>query len=505
MRDMTAWSLIFIQLFFPMSLAFHPSFAASRAQQQAVSGILSEPYLLGEGESTTSVANKFGISVAELRKMNTFRTFSKPFDLLKAGDEIDVPRQRVPFSVDHGEHSQTVIPSENEFAGHMQTGASALAAGDTAKSSERMLRSAAENQFNASTRDLLGQFGTARVQLNLDEKFRLDGSAVDALIPLYDNQKSVLFSQLGARNKDSRNTVNLGAGIRTFHDNWMLGVNTFFDNDLTGKNRRVGIGAEAWTDYLKMSANSYFGTTSWHQSRDFADYNERPANGYDVRSEGYVPAHPQLGGKLMYEKYRGKEVALFGKNNRQKNPHALTAGVNYTPFPLLTVGAEHRVGKGSKNDSSLSLQFNYRLGESWQSHIIPSVVAGSRTLSGSRYDLIERNNNIVLDYQKQELIRLMLPEQITGEVGSTSTVNAQVTSKYALERIDWDSAALVAAGGKLTSVSSRAVAITLPPYDMRTRNVHKLSAVAYDSKGNASPQVSMSIRVVQGVVTVTAS
>ncbi|WP_038931174.1 inverse autotransporter beta domain-containing protein, partial [Yersinia pestis] len=85
------------------------------------------------------------------------------------------------------------------------------------------------------------------------------------------------------RNKDSRNTVNIGAGIRQYQGDWMYGANTFFDNDLTGKNRRVGVGAEVATDYLKFSANTYFGLTGWHQSRDFSSYDERPADGFDIR------------------------------------------------------------------------------------------------------------------------------------------------------------------------------------------------------------------------------
>ncbi len=39
-------------------------------------------------------------------------------------------------------------------------------------------------------------------------------------------------------------------------------------------------------------------------------------------------------------------------------------------------------------------------------------------LAGSRYDLVERNNNIVLEYRKSEVIRIALPERIEGK-GST--------------------------------------------------------------------------------------
>lgn len=412
----------------------------------------------------------------------------------------DAPRTASVFSAD-----QAPAASDTALARYAQTGAAALASGDVAKSGERLLRSAANNEFNSAAQQWLSQFGTARVQMNVNDDFHLEGSALDVLVPLYDNQTSLLFTQLGARNKDSRNTVNIGAGVRTFHNNWMVGVNTFFDNDLTGKNRRVGVGAEAWTDYLKVSANSYFGTTDWHQSRDFADYNERPADGYDVRAEAYLPAYPQLGGKLMYEQYRGEEVALFGKDERQKNPHAVTAGLSYTPVPLLTVGAEHRAGNGGHHDSRINLQLTYRPGASWQSHLDPSAVASSRTLAGSRHDLVERNNNIVLDYQKQELVRVTLPVQVSAEAGSTATVTAQVSSKYGLSRIEWDSASLIAAGGTLTSVSPQAVAIKLPAYvpansNANISNIHTVGAIAYDRQGNASSRATMQVTVIPGTV-----
>ncbi|CNF72805.1 invasin [Yersinia similis] len=386
-------------------------------------------------------------------------------------------------------------------------GATALSNGDVAKSGERMVRSAASNEFNNSAQQWLSQFGTARVQLNVNDDFHLDGSAADVLIPLYDNEKSILFTQLGARNKDSRNTVNIGAGVRTFQGNWMYGANTFFDNDLTGKNRRIGVGAEAWTDYLKLSANNYFGITDWHQSRDFIDYNERPANGYDVRAEAYLPSYPQLGGKAMYEKYRGDEVALFGKDNRQKNPHAITAGVNYTPIPLLTIGAEHRAGKGGQNDSNVNIQLNYRLGETWQSHIDPSAVAASRTLGASRYDLVERNNHIVLDYQKQNLVRLSLPDSLAGDPFSRLAVTAQVTATHGLERIDWQSAELMAAGGVLKQTSKNGLEITLPEYQVNRAggNSYILNAIAYDTQGNASSQASMLITVNEQKIDITKS
>lgn len=492
------WGNVLFQLLFPLSLSFTPVIAATLSSSNPSVDVSTEPYRLGKGETIDTVAKKYHLSIDELKKNNIYRTFSKPFLSLTTGDEIEVPRKKSPFAVDNAPPS-TLSSTENTLARHTVAGATALSNGLTVQSGERMVRSAVNNEFNSSAQQWLSQLGTARVQLNVNDDFTLEGSAVDVLASVAESKTSLLFTQLGARNKDSRNTVNIGIGARTFQNNWMYGANTFFDNDITGKNRRVGVGAEAWTDYLKLSANSYFGTTDWHQSRDFTNYDERPANGYDIRAEAYLPSHPQLGGKLIYEQYRGEEVALFGKDNRQKNPYALMAGINYTPIPLLTIGAEHRAGKDNQNDSSINAQLNYRLGESWQSHIAPSAVAATRTLAGSRYDLVERNNNIVLDYQKQDLIRLTLPESLTGLGGNPVTVTAQVTAKNGLDRIEWDTTSFIAAGGSMTATGKQSLTITLPAYQhapsRSSGNTYTLRAMAYDSRGHVSNQAMTQIIV----------
>lgn len=119
-------------------------------------------------------------------------------------------------------------------------------------------------------------------------------------------------------------------------------------------------------------------------------------------------------------------------------------------------------------------------------------------MAGSRHDLVERNNNIVLEYQQQDVIRLTLPAQINGEAGSVLTVNARVDSPHGLERIEWDGSALVAAGGDFTQVSPQSVAMTLPAYQSARNsnsNVYTVTAVAYDSRGNASSRSTLQISV----------
>ncbi|EFE05631.1 bacterial group 1 Ig-like protein, partial [Citrobacter youngae ATCC 29220] len=281
----------------------------------------------------------------------------------------------------------------------MTSAASALSSGNATGAAT----SAATSYASSSVQQWLSQFGTARVQLNIDDNGNWDDSSVDFLAPLYDNKKAVLFTQLGLRAPDGRTTGNVGMGVRTFYlDNWMFGGNVFFDDDFTGKNRRIGFGAEAWTDYLKLSANTYVGTTEWHSSRDFDDYNEKPADGYDVRAEGYLPAYPQLGAKLMYEQYYGDKVALFDTDHLQSNPSAVTTGLSYTPVPLVQLAVNYKRGQDSMDDTQFQINFRYDLGHDWGYQIDPENVRAERSLAGSRYDLVERNNQIVLQYKKKD-------------------------------------------------------------------------------------------------------
>lgn len=304
---------------------------------------------------------------------------------------------------------------------------------------------------NQTAEDWLNQFGHARISFSTQGI----GSA-DLLVPLLDTPDNLLYTQAGGRRADSRTTTNLGLGWRTFSSDWMLGVNTFYDYDVTGNNRRLGVGAEVWRDYLKLSANSYFRLSDWHQSPMSVsrDYDERPANGYDIRAEGWLPAYPQLGGKLVYEHYQGKGVALDGNfDNRKDNPSAVTAGISYTPFPLLKLGVEHTSGSGI-NDTTLTMDFSYRLGAPWVDQINPASVGFGHSLMGSRYDLADRNYNIVLQYRKQDLISLLLnADRNPGFAGESVMVTADVRTKYGLSSVLWDAPTLLAAGGNLTPLA----------------------------------------------------
>lgn len=338
--------------------------------------------------------------------------------------------------------------------------------------------------------DWLSRFGTARITLGVDEDFSLKNSQFDFLHPWYETPDNLFFSQHTLHRTDERTQINNGLGWRHFTPTWMSGINFFFDHDLSRYHSRAGIGAEYWRDYLKLSSNGYLRLTNWRSAPELDnDYEARPANGWDVRAEGWLPAWPYLGGKLVYEQYYGDEVALFDKDDRQSNPHAITAGLNYTPFPLMTFSAEQRQGKQGENDTRFAVDFTWQPGSAMQKQLDPNEVAARRSLAGSRYDLVDRNNNIVLEYRKKELVRLTLTDPVTGKSGEVKSLVSSLQTKYALKGYNVEATALEAAGGKVVT-TGKDILVTLPGYRFtstpETDNTWPIEVTAEDVKGNLS-------------------
>ena len=353
-----------------------------------------------------------------------------------------------------------------------------------------MARGWASSQASGAMTDWLSRFGTARITLGVDEDFSLKNSQFDFLHPWYETPDNLFFSQHTLHRTDERTQINNGLGWRHFTPTWLSGINFFFDHDLSRYHSRAGIGAEYWRDYLKLSSNGYLRLTNWRSAPELDnDYEARPANGWDVRAEGWLPAWPHLGGKLVYEQYYGDEVALFDKDDRQSNPHAITAGLNYTPFPLMTFSAEQRQGKQGENDTRFAVDFTWQPGSAMQKQLDPNEVAARRSLAGSRYDLVDRNNNIVLEYRKKELVRLTLTDPVTGKSGEVKSLVSSLQTKYALKGYNFEATALEAAGGKVVT-TGKDILVTLPAYRFtstpETDNTWPIEVTAEDVKGNFS-------------------
>ncbi len=493
LRRLTAGICLITQLAFPMAAAAQGVVNAATQQpvpaQIAIANANTVPYTLGALESAQSVAERFGISVAELRKLNQFRTFARGFDNVRQGDELDVPAQvsEKKLTPPPGNSSDNL---EQQIASTSQQIGSLLAEDMNSEQAANMARGWASSQASGAMTDWLSRFGTARITLGVDEDFSLKNSQFDFLHPWYKTPDNLFFSQHTLHRTDERTQINNGLGWRHFTPTWMSGINFFFDHDLSRYHSRAGIDAEYWRDYLKLSSNGYLRLTNWRSAPELDnDYEARPANGWDVRAESWLPAWPHLGGKLVYEQYYGDEVALFDKDDRQSNPHAITAGLNYTPFPLMTFSAEQRQGKQGENDTRFAVDFTWQPGSAMQKQLDPNEVAARRSLAGSRYDLVDRNNNIVLEYRKKELVRLTLTDPVTGKSGEVKSLVSSLQTKYALKGYNVEATALEAAGGKVVT-TGKDILVTLPAYRFtstpETDNTWPIEVTAEDVKGNLS-------------------
>jgi len=493
-----AWLNIGVQAALPLTLALAtPSASAALGAKSAKETPASARlHTFAMGDTLASTAARYGTNVTALRTLNPHRDL----DSLKPGDRLSVPTASALALPDLDSPApDTAATAEDEQARKLATLASDTGSflssnpdGDAAAS---MARGLATGEASGQAQAWLSRFGTARVQIDVDDKLSLKNSQVELLVPLHDTPEQLLFTQGSVHRKDDRQQTSLGLGVRRFNDSYMLGANSFLDHDLSRGHSRLGLGVEYWRDFLKVNANSYQRLTGWKDSPDVEDYQERPANGWDIRTEAWLPSMPQLGGKLTYEQYYGDEVGLFGKDNRKKDPSAVTAGLTYTPIPLLTLSAEQRKGNGA-DETTFGAEFNYRLGEAWARQVDPAGVGAMRTLAGSRYDLVERNNHIVLEYRKKQVIQMAAAAHITGQAGETKSLSVWVNSKHPLSHIDWTSPALLQAGGQLVHDGGPNYSVVLPEYFSNGQsNAYTLHGVAVDSKGNRSERSETQVTV----------
>ena len=496
-----------------------------------VSAAATRPYTLPADSSLYQLALQSGITVAELRAMN--RGSLDRRDTLKAGDSLALPANSplLPVADSTGLYinnlpemgmGNTPLPKMNKdgkpdaSAGERAIAGAAQSlggqdwnnmTGDQAKDqagnwAKNQAKSRVLSPVQQQAQDLLGKFGKAQVSLSIDDNGDLSKSAFSLFTPWYENDSLVTFSQVGVHDQDGRTIGNFGAGVRWDQQDFLLGYNTFIDRDFTRHHSRLGQGIELWADYTKLAANYYHPLTSWKDSRDFDDYLERPAKGFDVRLQGYLPAYPHLGASVVYEQYFGDEVALFGKDNLQSDPRAVTLGLDYTPIPLTTLKVSHKEGQQGQKNAQVDLQLNYQIGTSLEKQLDPENVNAMRTLRGSRYDLVDRNYDIVLEYkEKAGLLEVDLAAvPATLLEGDTHLMQPLVKNKYRITDVSWN--------GDVTPLSVLATAgtdnpqgwqITLPTWDpvIAANNTYHLAVTLQDERGRKVTSNSVDIVVGQ--------
>ena len=306
----------------------------------------------------------------------------------------------------------------------------------------------------------------------------------DLLLPLVDTDEQLFFTQIGMRRSslgtdEYRSIANVGLGVRRSAERWMIGMNTFYDRDIIGRNSRLGLGAEAWTDYLKLSGNAYR-RLNVDQDSGLGNSPERSATGWDLRAEAFLPDYPQLGSKLIYEQYYGSDVGLFGNTLSQKNPRSTTIGMSYTPIPLVSLSADYQRGQDGLSEMFITVGLSFELGTAIEKQLSPRAVKSRRLLTNARYDLIARRNDVVLDYHRNAEGAIKIPTELHGLAGSVMSFPITVSGS-SIQNVTW----VGTAGPYATLYGGGANGgLRLPPYRAGLPNSYTLKAVGTDGAGN---------------------
>ena len=359
------------------------------------------------------------------------------------------------------------------------------------------VRDAVSEQVNHQLESWLSPWGNASVDLRIDNEGSFTGSRGGWFIPWQDNTRYLTWSQLGLTQQDDGLVSNVGIGQRWARDGWLLGYNTFYDNLLDENLQRAGFGAEAWGEYLRLSANYYQPFASWHEQTTALE--QRMARGYDVTAQMRMPFYQHLNTSVSVEQYFGERVDLFDSGTGYHNPVAVKLGLNYTPVPLVTVTAQHKQGESGVSQNNLGLNLNYRFGVPLNKQLSASEVAESQSLRGSRYDNPQRNNLPTMEYRQRKTLTVFLATPPWDlQPGETVPLKVQIRSRHGVRHVTWqgDTQALsLTAGAKADSAEGWT--ISMPAWDSSegATNRWRLSVVVEDEQGQrvSSNEITLSL------------
>lgn len=339
-------------------------------------------------------------------------------------------------------------------------------------------RDAATERAASEGEQLLSPYGQASVSMVVDAEGSFNGTSAQLFTPWQDNYQYLTFSQLGVQQTEYGTVGNAGLGQRWIAGSWRVGYNAFVDDLIQSRQQRGSLGAEAWSEYLRFSANYYHPLSGWRNHNSTSQM--RMARGYDITTQGYLPFYRQLGVSLSYEQYLGNRIDLFNSGNEMSNPAAVSLGVNYTPVPLFTLSASHKEGDGGESQDQFALKMNYRIGVALSQQLSASNVAAAKSLSGSRYDLVNRSNSPVMEFRQRKTLSVFLatpPWQV--QPGETLALKLQVRNSNAIKAVSWQG-------------DTQALSLT-PPADNASISGWSIIIPAWDSSEGASNEYHLSV------------
>ncbi|MGL5759757.1 MAG: inverse autotransporter beta domain-containing protein [Plesiomonas sp.] len=439
-------------------------------------------YTLKSGETIESVSKKNNLTVEQLWRFNRnlFSHDKELFYNLGVGSEIMIPSAKLKRSANE------INEYDYKFASGVKNAASVLVAEE---SKSNVAFGYFNSYVNSTLADVLNRNFTAEINVNYDLNAGLVDSSADLLYPLFDDDNNTIFTQFGLRYYDDKSVMNIGFGHRYFEsESYLLGYNIFYDQQLNyNQHKRFGLGGEFSSNYVTLNTNLYKGVSGWESSSLLDDYDERVADGFDVIGEYRFKSIPKLSTTFSYEKYFGDEVALFGLNEKQKDPYSVSAGFKYSPMSLVDFNIKHKIGRSGVNDSSVGVTVNYDFNQSLDSQLRMDLNDFIIPFNKDRHSLVKRNNNIALEYKKQDVISVVTNGDVYGNEGDTIQFSIQVNSRYDIKSVNLSHSSLSSNGGSIVDLGKGLYSLQMPLY-VQGNNKHKVTVTATDIKGNVSNQ-----------------
>ncbi len=134
--------------------------------------------------------------------------------------------------------------------------------------------------------------------------------------------------------------------------------------------------------------------------------------------------------------------------------------MNYTPVPLLTLSAGHKQARVVRMTLALAWKLIIGLATSGKTTRYRQHSRASNA-GRQRYDLVERNNNIVLEYRKSEVSVLLCLSVLKARAARRFPWACGQQSNSRSEKCAMGSAVFLAAGGKITGQGNQ-WQVTLP-------------------------------------------
>ncbi|HBX2117971.1 YchO/YchP family invasin [Klebsiella aerogenes] len=363
------------------------------------------------------------------------------------------------------------------------------------------------NEFSHQLENWLSPWGNANIDLLVDKEGNFTGSKGSWFVPLQDNERYLTWNQYSVTRRENDLVGNVGLGQRWRVGSWLLGYNSFYDKVLSESLARGSIGAEAWGEYLRLSANYYHPLGDW-QLRENQTQEQRMAVGYDVTAQARLPFYQHINTSVSVEQYFGDNVDLFHSGTGYHNPVAVSVGLNYTPVPLVTVTAKHKQGENGVSQNNVGLKLNYRFGVPLKQQLAADEVAISNSLRGSRYDSPERDNLPVVEYRQRKNLTVYLatpPWDLHS--GETVQLKLQINSLHGIKSLHWqgDTQAL-SLTPPVNANSADGWSIIMPVWNSEPGAVNRwrLSVVVEDKSGQRVSSNEIALALTEPLVTFTA-